>query len=66
MNKRKIIDRTLLADLAKDVGLNALHLEALGESRQLEIVVSGDMLEQLVEIQHRLERLAVMGRNGRR
>ena len=61
MNKRKIIDRTLLADLAKDVGLNALHLEALGESRQLEIVVSGDMLEQLVEIQHRLERLAVMG-----
>ena len=34
MNKRKIIDRTLLADLAKDVGLNASHLEALGESRQ--------------------------------
>ena len=61
MNVRKIIDRTLLADLAKDVGLNASHSEALGESRQWEIVVGGDMLERLVEIQHRLERLAAMG-----
>ena len=61
MNERKIIDRTLLADLAKDVGLNASHSEALGESRQWEIVVGGDMLERLVEIQHRLERLAAMG-----
>ena len=34
MNKRKIIDRTPLTDLVKDVGLNASHLEALGESRQ--------------------------------
>lgn len=61
MNERKIIDRTLLADLAKDVGLNASHSEAWGESRQWEIVVGGDMLERLVEIQHRLERLAAMG-----
>ena len=61
MNERKIIDRTLLADLAKDVGLNASHSEALGESSQWEIVVGGDMLERLVEIQHRLERLAAMG-----
>lgn len=61
MNERKIIDRTLLADLAKEVGLNASHLEALGESRQCEIVVGGDMLGRLVEIQHRFERLAVMG-----
>ena len=61
MNKRKIIDRTLLTDLAKDVGLNASHLEALGESRQWEIGVDGDMLERLVEIQHRFEWLTVMG-----
>lgn len=61
MNERKIIDRTLLTDLAKDVGLNASHLEVLGESRQLEIVVNGDILERMVVIQHRLERLAVMG-----
>ena len=61
MNERKIIDRTLITGLAKDVGLNASHLEALGESRQWEIVVGGDMLERLVEIQHRFERLAVMG-----
>ena len=61
MNERKIIDRKLLADLAKEVGLNASHLEALGESRQWEIVVGGDMLERLVEIQHRFERLAIMG-----
>ena len=61
MNERKIIDRKLLADLAKEVGLNASHLEALGESRQWEIVVGGDMLERLVEIQHRFEQLAVMG-----
>ena len=61
MNERKIIDRKLLADLAKEVGLNASHLEALGKSRQWEIVVGGDMLERLVEIQHRFERLAVMG-----
>ena len=61
MNERKIIDRKLLTDLAKEVGLNASHLEALGESRQWEIVVGSDMLERLVEIQHRFERLAVMG-----
>ena len=61
MNERKIINRTLLTDLAKDVGLNASHLEAMGESRQWEIVVGGDMLERRVEIQHRFERLAVMG-----
>ena len=61
MNERKIIDRKFFADLAKEVGLNASHLEVLGESRQLEIVVGGDMLERLVEIQHRFERLAVMG-----
>ena len=61
MNERKIIDRKFIADLAKEVGLNALHLEALGESRQWEIVVGGDMLERLVEIQHRFERLAAMG-----
>ena len=60
MNERKIIDRKLLAGFAKEVGLNASHLEALGESRQLEIVVDGDMLERLVEIQHRFERLAAM------
>ena len=61
MNERKIIDRKLLSDLAKEVGLNASHLEALGESRQWEIGVDGDMLERLVEIQHWFERLAVMG-----
>ena len=61
MNERKIIDRKFFTDLAKEVGLNASHLEALGESRQWEIVVGGDMLERLVEIQHRLEKLAVMG-----
>lgn len=60
MNERKIIDRKFFTDLAKEVGLNASHLEALGESRQWEIVVGGDMLERLVEIQYRFERLAVM------
>lgn len=63
MNERKIIDRKFFANLAKEVGLNASHLEALGESRQWEIVVGGDMLERLVEIQHRFEQLAVMGDN---
>ncbi len=61
MNERKIIDRRLLADLAKEVGLNASHLEALGKSRHWEIVIDGDMLERLVEIQHLFERLAAMG-----
>ena len=61
MNEIKIIDRKFFADLAKEVGLNASHLEALGESRQWEIVVGGNMLERLVEIQHRFEKLAVMG-----
>ena len=61
MNERKIIDRKFFADLAKEVGLNTSHLEALGESCQWKIVVDGDMLQRLVEIQHRFERLAVMG-----
>lgn len=61
MNERNIIDRKFFADLAKEIGLNASHLEVLGESRQWEFVVGGDMLERLVEIQHQFERLAVMG-----
>lgn len=61
MNERKSIDRKLLADSAKEVGLNASHLEALGESRQWEIVVGGDMLGRLVKIQHQFERLVAMG-----
>lgn len=61
MKERKNIDRKLLSDLAKEVGLNASHLEALGESRQWEIVVGSDMLERLVDIQRQFEQLAVMG-----
>ena len=61
MNERKIIDRKSFADLAKEVNLNASHLEALGESCQWEISIGNDMLERLVEIQHRFERLAVIG-----
>lgn len=53
MNERRIIDRKLFADLAKEVGLKASHLEALGEIRHWEIVVGSDMLQRLVEIQHR-------------
>lgn len=45
MNDRKIIDRKFFADLAKDVGLNASYLEALGESCQWEIGIGNDMLE---------------------
>ena len=30
MNERKIIDRKLLADLVKEVGLNTSHLDVLG------------------------------------
>lgn len=61
MNERKIIDRTLITGLAKDVGLNASHLAALGESRQWEIGIGNDMLERLVEIQHQFEQLVAMG-----
>lgn len=61
MNEKIIIDRKLFTDLAKEVGLNALHIEALGEVRHCEIIVSGDMLERLVEIQHQFEQLTVMG-----
>ena len=61
MNERKIIDRKFFTDLAKDIGLNASHLEALGESRQWEIGIGNDMLERLVEIQHQFEQLVVMG-----
>lgn len=61
MNERKSIDRKLFADLAKEVGLNASHLEALGERQHWEIVVGGDLLERLVGIQRQFERLAVMG-----
>ena len=61
MNEKITIDRKLFADLAKEVGLNASHIEALGEVRHCEIIVSGDMLERLVEIQHQFERLTVMG-----
>ena len=61
MNERKSIDRKLLADLAKVVGLDTSHLEVLGERQHWEIVVGGDMLERLVGIQRQFERLAAMG-----
>ena len=61
MNKRMSIDRKLLADLAKEVGLNTSHLDVLGERQHWEIVVGGDLLERLVGIQRQFERLAVMG-----
>ena len=61
MNKRKIIDRKLLADLAKEVGLNTSHLDVLGARQHWEIVVGGNMLERLVDIQRQFGRLAVMG-----
>ena len=55
------IDRKLLADLAKEVGLNTSHLDVLGERQHWEIVVGGGLLERLVGIQRQFERLAVMG-----
>ncbi|WP_317126610.1 hypothetical protein [Prevotella heparinolytica] len=47
--------------MAKEVGLNASHIEAMGEMRHCEITVGGDMLERLTEIQRQFEQLAVMG-----
>lgn len=61
MSERKIIDRNFLVDLAKEVGLNASQLEALGTMRHWEIIVGGDMLDRLAEIQSQFERLYVMG-----
>ena len=61
MNERNIIDRKFFADLAKEVGLNASHLETLGTMRHWEIIVDGDMMDRLVEIQSQFERLEVMG-----
>lgn len=61
MSERKIIDRNFLVDLAMEVGLNASQLEALGTMRHWEIIVDGDMLDRLVEIQSQFERLYVMG-----
>lgn len=61
MSERKIIDRNFLVDLAKEVGLNASHLEALGTMRHWKIIVDGDMLDRLVEIHSQFERLEVMG-----
>lgn len=61
MSERKIIDRNFLVDLAKEVGLNASQLEALVTMRHWEIIVGGDMLDRLVEIQSQFERLYVMG-----
>ena len=61
MSERKIIDRNFLVDLAKEVGLNASQLEALGTMHHWEIIFDGDMLDRLVEIQSQFERLYVMG-----
>ena len=55
------IDGEFFADLTKEVGLNTSHLGVLGERQHWEIVVGCDMLDRLIEIQHRFERLAVMG-----
>ena len=61
MNERKIIDRKYLCDLAKEVGLTTLDLEALGENHHWEIVVEGNLLERMIETQRQFESLAVIG-----
>ena len=61
MNERKIIDRKYLCDLAKEVGLTTLDLEALGKNHHWEIVVEGNLLERMIETQRQFERLAVIG-----
>ena len=61
MNERKIIDRKFLCDLAKEVGMTTLDLEALGENHHWEIVVEGNLLERMIETQRQFERLAVIG-----
>lgn len=61
MNEREIIDRKYLCDLAKEVGLTTLDLEALGENHHWEIVVEGNLLERMIETQRQFERLAVIG-----
>ena len=60
MNERKIIDRKYLCNLAKEVGLTILDLEALGENHHWEIVVEGNLLERMIETQRQFERLAVI------
>ena len=40
MNERKIIDRKCFRDLAKEVGLTTLDLEALGENHHRELRLS--------------------------
>ena len=59
MNERKIIDRKYLCDLAKEVGLTTLDLEALGENHHWEIVVEGNLLERMIETQRQFERKPV-------
>ena len=61
MNERKIIDRKCFRDLAKEVGLTTLDLEALGENHHREIVVEGNLLERMIETQCQFECLAVIG-----
>lgn len=50
MYERKIVGRGLLVDWLKKAGLNTSHLEVLDECCHLKIVVSGDMLERLIEL----------------
>ena len=61
MNENKIIDRKFFADLAEEYALNTSHFEWLGGVRHPEIVVKGDMLDRLIELQSQFKRLEVMG-----
>lgn len=55
------MDRKFFTDLAREHSLNASHFEWLGQLRHSEIVVEDVLLDRLVELQSRLERLQVMG-----
>ena len=61
MNENKIIDRKFFADLAEEYALNTSDFEWLGGVRHPEIVVKGDMLDRLIELQSQFKRLEVMG-----
>lgn len=61
MNERKIIDRKFFCDLVKEVGMIILDLEVLGENYYWEIVVEGNLLERMIEIQCQFECFVVIG-----
>jgi hypothetical protein len=60
-NTQVTFNKQLFIDLANEYGVNTSHIEMLSNMHHHEVVVNGEMLDMLVDLQDLCEQLEAMG-----